>query len=378
MEWITRLYEKTVPKLFTRGKVLILYGPRRAGKTCLVQKILSGMTGKIYAATGEDIDLREVLESQKRQTIKLLFSEYDIIFIDEAQYIKDIGLSLKMLVDGLPDKKIIVSGSSSFDISTKISEPLTGRQVVRTLFPVSVSEMKAHVGGMDLYHKLEEILIFGLYPEQLNISGGQSKKEYLHSLKNAYLFKDILALENIKNPSKLIELLKLLAFQIGSEVSINELSRSLGIAKATVERYIDLLEKAFVIKKLGGFSRNLRSEISKTSKYYFIDNGIRNSVINNFNLLSNRDDTGRLWENFIISEFIKKQEYQRIFSNNYFWRTYDKKEIDFVEERDGRLIGYEIKWGPKKVKPPDLWLKTYPDATYKIVNRTNFLEYFSK
>ncbi len=369
------MYENTLPDIFQSGKVLTVYGPRRVGKTCLVQKMLSGISGRIYSGTGEDFDLKTVLESRRLQSIRLLFAEYDVIFIDEAQYISDVGLALKMLVDTFPDKRVIVSGSSAFDISNKVAEPLTGRQIIRTLFPISMAEMKAHCGGMDVYQRLEEFLVFGLYPEVLNLSGKESKTEYLHTLRNAYLFKDILALENIRNPSKLIELLKLLAFQIGGTVSINELSRSIGIAKGTVERYIDLLEKSFVIHKLGGFSKNLRSEVSKSSKYYFIDNGIRNAVINNFNLPASRNDMGMLWENFIISEFIKKQAYARIFSNNYFWRTYNKKEIDFVEERDGRLSGYEIKWGLKRVKAPDIWTKTYPDASFKVISKENFLEH---
>lgn len=375
MQWITRIYENTLPAVFQSGKVLTVYGPRRVGKTCLVQKMLSGISGRVYSGTGEDFDLKTVLESRRLQSIRLLFAEYDVIFIDEAQYISDVGFALKMLVDTFPDKRIIVSGSSAFDISNKVAEPLTGRQIIRTLFPISMAEMKAHCGGMDVYQRLEEFLVFGLYPEVLNLSGKESKTEYLHTLRNAYLFKDILALENIRNPSKLIELLKLLAFQIGGMVSINELSRSIGIAKGTVERYIDLLEKSFVIHKLGGFSKNLRSEVSKSSKYYFVDNGIRNAVINNFNMPASRNDMGMLWENFIISEFIKKQAYARIFSNNYFWRTYDKKEIDFVEERDGRLSGYEIKWGPKRVNAPDVWTKTYPDASFEVISKENFLEH---
>jgi len=376
MNWIKRHYEINFNELLKKGKALVLYGPRQVGKTSLIKHVIKGLEGRIFEGTGEDLLLKNSLETRNIQNFKLLFNNYDIIFFDEAQYINDIGISLKMMVDAMPDKIFIVTGSSSFNISDKISEPLTGRHTVRILYPISILELKNNMGGMDIYRKLDEFIVFGMYPEIFAFNNIKDKIEYLITLRNSYLFKDILSLENIKNSSKLMELLRLLAFQVGNEVSINELSNKLGIAKATVERYIDLLEKAFVIKKISSFSRNLRNEVSKSAKYYFFDNGLRNSVINNFNLISQRDDFGRLWENFIIMEFLKKQEYERIFSNNYFWRTYDKKEIDFVEEREGNLFGYEIKWKKEKVKTPALWQNTYPKASFTLITRENFLEFF--
>jgi len=354
MNWIKRWYEEEAGKFLKKGKVTVLYGPRRVGKTVLINKILDSSNSRIFRGNGEDIDLADILKSKKIETYRLFFSQYDIIFIDEAQYIKDAGLYLKMLVDLMPEKIFIVTGSSSFNISGAVSEPLTGRNVCRILFPISVLELKKQISNIEITGRLDEYLVFGMYPEIFSFNSIEEKIEYLVNLRNSYLFKDILALENIRNSSRLTDILKLLAFQMGNEVSINEISRKIGIAKATIERYLDLLEKAFVIRRIGSFSRNLRHEIARSAKYYFCDNGIRNALINNFNPLKDRDDTGRLWENFIVMEMIKKQEYLHLYSNNYFWRTYSRKEIDFVEERQGKLAGYEIKWTNENIKVPSL------------------------
>lgn len=373
MNWIKRWYEEDAGDFLRKGKVSVLYGPRRVGKTLLINKILDNVNAKVFRGNGEDIDLADVLKSKKTETYRLFFSQYDIVFIDEAQYIENIGLYLKMLVDLMPEKIFIVTGSSSFNISGAVSEPLTGRNICRVLFPISVLELKKQIDNTKIIGRLEEYLIFGMYPEIFSFNSINEKVEYLISLRNSYLFKDILALENIRNSSRMTDILKLLAFQMGSEISINEISRKIGIAKATIEKYLDLLEKAFVIKKIGSFSRNLRNEIAKSAKYYFYDNGIRNALINNFNPLKDRDDIGKLWENFVVMEMIKKQEYLRQYSNNYFWRTYYKKEIDFVEERQGKLFGYEIKWAADNVKAPSLWLETYKEASFDVITRENFL-----
>ncbi|MDA3800425.1 MAG: ATP-binding protein [Kiritimatiellae bacterium] len=372
---INRVYDSQIRDKIVAGKVLIIYGARRVGKTTLIKKFLSNCTEKYYWGTGEDRLLQEVLESCDVQKIVSAFSAYDLIGIDEAQYIKNIGMALKILVDHLPDKKIIVSGSSSFELSNQIGQPLTGRQKIMQLFPVAFMELSDSYGYMDALGKLEELLVFGSYPEVLTTKNIPDKVEYLMTLSNSYLFQDILKLENIRNSSKLADLLKLLAFQVGKEVSLNELSNSLGIAKQTVERYIDLLEKSFIIKKISGFSRNLRKEVTKISRYFFWDNGVRNALINNFNYLDSRDDVGMLWENFLTIERLKKQTYQSIYSNNYFWRTYEHQEIDWVEDRQGTLFGYEFKWGNKNVKPPSAWVKAYPEAEYKIINRENFTDF---
>jgi predicted AAA+ superfamily ATPase len=279
------------------------------------------------------------------------------------------------LIDSSPDKTIVLTGSSSFELSGQLGEPLTGRQKQKKLFPIAVVELHKQFGGMRLLEILDELLIFGSYPEVLNQDSEIDKMEYLHLLRDSYLLKDILELENLKYSEKLFDLLKLLAFQIGHEVSFNELANKLGIAKQSVERYISLLEKAFVVKRLGGFSRNLRNEITKSSRYYFLDNGVRNAIINNFNPVGSRNDIGMLWENFMVMERLKKQEYQRIFSNNYFWRTYDQKEIDLIEDRGGKLYAFEFKYGSKKIKAPRQWQNAYPDSKFSLVTPENFLEF---
>ena len=375
MKWINRIYEERTDKILRPNKVTIIYGPRRCGKTSLVKKMLQEINLKIFQATGEDFDIKNILESKKLSLFKSVFGDFDILFIDEAQYIQDIGLSLKLIVDNFDKISIVVTGSSSFDIANKLYEPLTGRQIIKKLYPISCIELKKQYGGIEIIKNLEMLLVFGMYPEVLVTDNLEEKQEYLINLRNSYLFKDILAFENVKNSQKLFDLLRLIAYQIGKEVSLSELATSLGIAKKTVERYLDLLEKSFVIKKITGFSRNLRSEVTKTARYYFYDNGILNSIINNFNMLNLRNDIGTLWENFIVSEFLKKQEYYNIYANNYFWRTYQRQEIDFVEERDGLLYAYEIKWKPRKVKPPKLWLNTYKNSEFNVVTGDNFLEF---
>ncbi|MEA3443214.1 MAG: DUF4143 domain-containing protein [Bacteroidota bacterium] len=310
-----------------------------------------------------------------RKTLKANFSHYDLLFIDEAHRIPKIGLNLKLLIDHLPEIRIITTGSSTISLEKKIGEPLTGRQIKRILYPISVLELFEQYGGMEVHQLLDDLLIYGSYPDVLLRDSRDEKIEYLHSIRDSYLLKDILELENIKYSSKLLKLLQLIAFQIGYEVSLNELAKKLQIAKQSVERYLNLLEKAFVIKKVGGFSKNLRTEITKTARYYFIDNGIRNSIINNFNPLTMRNDIDQLWENFLFSERLKTKEYLRIFSNDYFWRTYDGKEIDLIEERNGGLFAYEFKYGIAKSKGLKKWKETYPDSVFETISKENYLEF---
>lgn len=375
--WYKRYYEDQAAELLQPGKVTVIYGPRRSGKTELIKRIIGNFEGRIYSGKGDDMDLQSVFAMRSQSRFSALFSQYDLLFLDEAQYLPEVGAGLKLLVDSYPAMTIVVSGSSSFQLSGKLGEPLTGRQRIRILFPISAMELHMQFGGMELISKKDELLIFGSYPETLQYNSFKEKQEYLLSLRNAYLFKDILQFDDIKYSLKISDLLKMLAFQIGHEVSVNELANALAISRQTVERYLDLLEKTFIIKRVTGFSRNLRSEITKTVRYYFWDNGIRNALINNFNLPGSRNDIGMLWENFLFIERIKKQEYQRIFSNNYFWRTYTRQEIDLIEEREGKLAGYEFKWGPKKSKPPRLWLDTYPEASFETINGENFLEFIT-
>lgn len=375
---IKRYYLDRISSMLQPGKVLAIYGPRRAGKTTLIGDFLQTWhEGRYFLGTGEDRSVREVLESSDAILMRNAFSGYALVVIDEAQALSNVGAGLKLLVDTLPEVKVIASGSSSFQLASGIGEPLTGRRRTATLHPVSAMELAANFGGMALRQRLDELLVYGSYPEVLTTENGQEKAEALHELCSAYLFKDILAFERLRNADKIHRLLSLLVFQVGKEVSLTELGAGLGMNRLTVERYIDLLEKTFVIFRLPGFSRNLRSEVTKTSRYYFRDNGIMNAIVNNFNPLANRsgNDIGALWENFVVSERMKKQEYNRIMANNYFWRTYERQEIDLVEEREGRLFGYEIKHGKASPSTPSLWSENYPDASYQVVSRQNFADF---
>jgi predicted AAA+ superfamily ATPase len=361
--------------MLQKGKVLVLYGPRRVGKTELINKLLGLQPGKIFRGTGDDMDLKEVFSAGKLRNISTFLGGFNIIFIDEAQRIPEIGQGLKMLVDQHEDISIIVTGSSSLDLTNKVGEPLTGRHIQKILFPLSVLELREQFGSFDVHQKLDELLIYGGYPEVLNQPSREEKIEYLISLRDSYLLKDLFEIENIRFASKILQLLKLLAFQIGNEVSLTELGNTLELSKQSIERYLYLLEKAFVIQRVGGFSRNLRSEVVKTARYYFWDNGVRNAVINNFNQLNLRDDIGMLWENLMFIERMKKLSYKKIHSSIYFWRTYDKKEIDLVEERDGNLFGFEFKWKNKKITAPKLWSETYPYAKFEVISQDNYQQF---
>ena len=375
---IKRYYLDRISSMLQPGRVLAIYGARRSGKTTLIEDFLKTWTdGRYFLGTGEDRAVKEVLGSSDVNLIRSSFSGYSLIVIDEAQAMSNVGAGLKLLVDTLPEVKVIASGSSSFQLASGIGEPLTGRRRTATLYPIAAMELDAEFGGMALRQRLDELLVYGSYPEVLTTENAQDKAEALHELCNSYLFKDILAFERLRNADKIHRLLSLLAFQVGKEVSITELGTALGLNRLTVERYIDLLEKTFVIFRIPGFSRNLRSEVTKTSRYYFRDNGIMNAVVNNFNPLSmrNGNDVGALWENFIVTERMKKQEYSRVISNNYFWRTYKRQEIDLVEERGGQLYGYEIKYGKAKPSAPSLWKENYPDATYQVISRQNYADF---
>ena len=359
------------------NKVLFIFGSRQAGKTTLLKKFLSENKDKFRYKldSGDDINLHAVLGSSDFKKIIEYAKGYDLIAIDEAQKIKGIGQGLKILVDQVPNLKAIVTGSSSFELAGQIGEPLTGRKITLALYPLSQIEMGNIYNDYELKSRLDDYLIYGAYPEVLTSEVLNDKKRILEELVGSYLLKDILELEKVKSSKLLLDLLRLLAFQIGSEVSLSELGKQLGIEGKTVARYLDLFEKSFVIINIRGFSRNLRKEITKKSKYYFLDNGIRNAIIANFNPLEIRDDIGKLWENFLVVERIKKQSYHQIYSNNYFWRTWNQKEIDWVEERDGKLYGYEFKWKSKPLKAAAAWTENYPDASLEIIDKENYLEF---
>ena len=298
-----------------------------------------------------------------------------MIVIDEAQKIPDIGLVLKLIVDSFEKLKIIVTGSSAFDITNLTGEPLTGRKYEIMTFPVSESEYAGIEKPEERHDNLLYRLVYGNMPELINISDANDKEEYLRDLITSYLLKDILTFEKIKSSAKLFDLLKLIAFQVGSEVSIEELGRQIAMSKNTVEKYLDLLSKVFVIYRLNGFSRNLRKEVVKNSKWYFYDNGIRNAIIANFNPINLRQDKGILWENYLMSERIKHHSYSGVICNRYFWRTYDRQEIDLIEERNGKLFAYELKWKSEKGKVPVAWEKAYPESSFKVINSTNYFDW---
>ena len=369
-------YYDNLESFLSPNKVLVIYGPRRAGKTTILQKFLSETKLKYRLDSGDNIQLQQILGSQDFSKIKDYVSGYELIAIDEAQNIPNIGMGLKIIVDEIPGIKIIATGSSSFDLANKIGEPLTGRKTTLFLYPLSQMELSLDLNRFDLKQRLEEFLIFGSYPEIVSLRDKNKKITALEELVNSYLFKDILALDKIKKSKKLVDLVKLLAFQVGSEVSLNELSTQLSVSIHTVEKYLNLLEKSFVISSLGSFKRNLRNEILGKRKYYFLDNGVRNGIISQFNGLENRDDIGALWENFIFTEMIKSGSYKNRYANRYFWRTYDQKEIDYIEEREGKLFAYEFKWNDK-AKQPKEFLETYPNAEFKTINKENYLDFIN-
>jgi hypothetical protein len=313
------------------------------------------------------------LSSQRQEVLANLVAGFEYVFIDEAQNVPGIGKSLKLLVDTLPNISVFATGSASFDLRNQIGEPLTGRSRFFTLYPLALCEMEREY--INAYKKLPVLLVYGSYPQVVTEENLKEKRHLLESIRNGYLLKDILQLENVKDSLFIMNLLRLLAFQVGNDVSYNELASKLGTTVKTVQRYVELLEKAFIIFRLYGFNRNLRKEISSTPRFYFWDNGIRNVVISNFNPLELRDDTGRLWENYCISERYKKQTYVESFSNFYFWRTYDQQEIDLIEESDGRIEAFEFKWGIKEAKAPRAFRENYQGASFTTVNRNNFYEF---
>lgn len=374
---IKRLLSKQILSSLEPNKVLILYGPRRVGKTTILQQITEHSKERVKFVDGEDASIQHLLSSKTIQSLKEFADESDLLIVDEAQKIPEIGINLKLIVDHIPNIKVIASGSASFSLAQKVGEPLTGRKKTFQLYPVSLRELTETYGHehRDTFLK-NHLMIFGGYPETFRLNN-EKRASYLKEIISSYLFRDLLEMEHIKNAKKLRDLLVLLAFQIGNEVSLSELGNNLELHKDTVFRYLDLLEQAFIIINIRGFSRNLRKEVTKSSRYYFYDIGIRNALINNFNPIHLRDDVGALWENFIVLERLKKQTYEDLSANNYFWRTYDQQEIDWVEERAGKLHGYEIKWktGKRCIKAPRSWTENYKNATFQCISGENYFEF---
>jgi predicted AAA+ superfamily ATPase len=370
---LNRIIEQNIKEKLFKGKAILIFGPRQVGKTTLVRSIVNTFEHKHLWFSGDDADVRSSFSEATSTRLKLLFADAKIVVIDEAQRIENIGVCIKLVTDHIPDVQLIATGSSAFELANKINEPLTGRKYEFNLYPFSFKELSQKNGLLEETRLLENRLIYGSYPEVIN--SPNEERDVLKSLSESYLFKDILSYEGINKPGVLRKLLTALALQLGSEVSYNELSQTVGVDKNTVEKYIDLLEQVFIIFRLNGLNRNHRNELKKSKKVYFYDNGIRNSLLGNYLPLQNRIDTGALWENYLISERQKVLSYNRFYGHSYFWRTTQQQEIDYVEEVDGKFTAYEFKWNPNaKVKFSKAFLESYS------INKTEVIhpKYFEK
>ena len=373
---IPRIITSQITSDLNKGKAIIILGPRRVGKTTLIKSIESHSGTPSLFLNCDEPDIRPLLENVTSSQLKFLIGNNKLVLIDEAQRIKNIGITLKLLVDNFKDIQVIASGSSALELANEINEPLTGRKKEYHLFPISTGEMVNNSSVLEEKRMLEQRLIYGFYPDIIN--NPDDATESLLELSSNYLYKDILSLESIRKPALLENLLIALALQIGNEVSYNELGQLLNSDPKTVENYINLLEKCFVIFQLSSFSRNLRNEIKKGKKIYFYDNGIRNAIIKNFNPIQLRQDIGALWENFLMAERVKSDYYKKRLVNRYFWRTRQQHEIDLVEETGGKLLAWEFKWNEKsKSKVSPSFLLTYPEASGHIINKENYLNFLT-
>lgn len=375
---IPRLVQEQIESKIGIQKVLMLYGTRRTGKTTIIENIAAKHPADSLLLQGEDMLVADLLGKRTEANYRQLTAGKKIIIIDEAQDIPEIGKILKLMIDRIKGITIIATGSSSFDLVNHTGEPLVGRNLVYQLYPIAQTELSALEDFIATKTNLEERLVFGSYPELWHLENRQERENYLRQMVNSYLLKDLLTLETIKGADVLYKLLQMLAWQIGSQVSTVELGNSLQINKATVDRYLDLLAKAFIIYPLSGYSNNLRKEVSKSKKWYFIDNGIRNALINNFSPLTLRNDIGQLWEQYVLSERIKFNSYMRQHPQYFFWRTYDGQEIDLLELYNGKIQALECKWSNAKRKIPVAFEKAYPDAAFTIIDQNNYLKWITK
>lgn len=373
---IERTVIESIRGLLGGRKAITIMGARQVGKSTLLKQMLDGRNDVMWL-NGDDMDVQALFSSMTSTRLRSIIGKNRIVVIDEAQRILDIGLRMKLITDQIPDVQLIATGSSSFELSSKINEPLTGRKREFQLYPLTFNEMVRHTNLLEELRMLPHRLVFGYYPEVVSTPGDENS--ILKELTNSYLYRDILSLDSISKPDKLTRLLQALAFQIGSQVSYNELGQLVGLDSKTVERYVDILEKSFIIFRLGSFSRNLRNELKASRKIYFWDLGIRNAVIGNLAQIENRNDIGELWENYAISERMKQNAYRNSFANTWFWRTQQQKEIDFLEEEDGHLYAYEFKWNDRKAKTkcPESFRSAYPDATFKVITPNNIDEFLS-
>jgi predicted AAA+ superfamily ATPase len=366
---IERAIEKIIRSKLNTQKAIVLLGARQVGKTTLLKKIFSDNPDVLWL-NGDEKDVQDLFQNSSSSRLKIFFGKKRTIILDEAQRIRDIGLRMKLITDEIPEVQLIATGSSAFELANKLNEPLTGRKWEYKMYPLSFGEMVTHHGLLEEKRLLPHRLVYGYYPEVVNHIG--MEKEILKQLSDSYLYKDVLLLEQIKKPEGLIKLLQALAYQVGSQVSYNELSKTTGLDAKTIEKYITVLEQTYIIFRLGAFSRNLRSELKKSRKIYFYDNGIRNALIANFNIVESRQDIGALWENFLMSERKKMLEYNQKWTNSWYWRTKEQAEIDYVEEEDGNLKSYEFKWNTQaKHKVPKLFLNTYSGASFQVIHPDN-------
>jgi len=370
---IYRVLENQIVKQMRPGRVVCLLGARRTGKTVMMQRIMGEMKTRVLLLQGDNLEAAEILGSQRLEKLRSLVKGYGCLMVDEAQAVPNIGPSLKLLADSHPQLMIFITGSSALDLKGRVGEPLVGRGHFLHLFPIAQMELMRTEDAFTAAQRLESRLIYGSYPQVITAETEGEKRDHLQSIRDGYLLKDILMLDNLKDSLFVFNLLRLLAFQIGQDISYAELASSLNVHAKTVRRYLELLEKTYVLFSHQGFSRNLRKEYSKTPRYYFWDNGIRNILISNFNTLNLRDDAGRLWENYCLAERKKRNCYKQQAVNYYFWRTYDQKEIDLIEERGGKLFGYEIKWSAAKTRSPKEFLSVYKNSSFSIINRDNYL-----
>jgi predicted AAA+ superfamily ATPase len=375
---VPRLIQQQITAKLGVQKVLMLYGTRRTGKTTIIENIVRKHPEDTLLLQGEDMQVSEILQRRTIANYSQLTAGKRIIIIDEAQTIPEIGKILKLMIDGIKGITIIVTGSSSFDLVYATGEPLVGRNLVYQLYPIAQAELSAVEDYVATVRNLEERLIYGSYPELWHIDSAQDKENYLKQMVNSYLLKDLLTMENVKGAGVVYKLLQLLAWQVGSQVSTVELGNSLQLNKITVERYLDLLTKVFIIYPLTGYSSNLRKEVTKSKKWYFFDNGLRNALINNFSPLNQRNDIGQLWEQYILSERIKNNSYHGYHPQYFFWRTYDGQEIDLVESQNGKLHAIECKWKNSGAKKPIAFDKAYPDAVFTIASQENYLDLITK
>lgn len=371
----TRDLQSVIQERCFQGKAIILLGARQVGKTTLLKKIIQEQQVDALYLNCDEPQTVAALTKCNLKELQMVIGANKFVVIDEAQKVDNIGLTLKLIVDNMPDVQVIATGSSAFELRNCLNEPLTGRKYEYQMFPISSKEIYQSSGYIDLKGGLETRLIYGSYPDILNHAS--DARELLRMLTDSYLYKDILATDNLRKPDVLDKLLRALAFQVGSEVSYNELAQAVGTDSKTVERYIELLEKCYIIFRLHGLSRNLRNELKKAKKIYFYDNGVRNAVIQQFAPLELRNDAGALWENFFISERIKRNHYQQNYCNIYFWRTKSQLEIDYIEEQNGQMIAFEMKWNPKKSNTsiPDAFLKAYDVKETVVITPENYLEY---